>query len=278
MRRKRFGRSDGQTLVEFALVLPIFLLVVMGVFEFGRAITYWHDLNNTAQVAARYAVVNRYPGCPRVPVRRIPRLGEERSQLGWAQERPSTSVTVCYRDDDGNNVATAGDPVTVTMTSDVQAGPVSQAGEHHPARKGDAPPRAEQPDQYRRLRKSECAMLSNRPTLRCARRGRPDPHPHGGRDHRDAVHGHGGRRRRQLVHPPPPPADAGRCRRARRRDTTSRAASSTSRARTRMSPTRSLLYAGDLNRQPTGAAVPALNHTGLPDTGGGTGVHVRAQQ
>ena len=46
-----------------ALVLPIFLLVVMGVFEFGRAITYWHDLNNTAQVAARYAVVNRYPGC-----------------------------------------------------------------------------------------------------------------------------------------------------------------------------------------------------------------------
>ena len=45
-------------------MLPIFLLIVMGVFEFGRAITYWHDLNNTAQVAARYAVVNRYPGCP----------------------------------------------------------------------------------------------------------------------------------------------------------------------------------------------------------------------
>ena len=64
MRRKRFGRSDGQALVEFALVLPIFLFVVIGIFEFGRAITYWHDLNNTAQVAARYAVVNRYPGCP----------------------------------------------------------------------------------------------------------------------------------------------------------------------------------------------------------------------
>ena len=87
MRRKRFGRSDGQTLVEFALVLPIFLLIVMGIFEFGRAITYWHDLNNTAQVAARYAVVNRYPGCPGT-CSRLPGLGEERSQLRRPEERP----------------------------------------------------------------------------------------------------------------------------------------------------------------------------------------------
>ena len=36
----------------------------------------------------------------------------------------------------------------------------------------------------------------------------------------------------------------------------------------------SLLYAGDLNRQPTGAAAPALNPQVTPDTGGGTGVHV----
>ena len=36
----------------------------------------------------------------------------------------------------------------------------------------------------------------------------------------------------------------------------------------------SLLYAGDLNRQPTGAATPALNPQVMPDTGGGTGVHV----
>jgi hypothetical protein len=116
VRRKWFGRSDGQTLVEFALVLPIFLLIVMGVFELGRAITYWHDLNNTAQVAARYAVVNRYPGCP----------GTCGGYLAWAKSDlnsgglkndPSTLVTICYRDDDGTHTPTAGDPVTVTMTS-----------------------------------------------------------------------------------------------------------------------------------------------------------------
>ena len=112
----RFGRSDGQTLVEFALVLPIFMLVVVAVLEFGRAITYWHDLNNTAQVAARYAVVNRYPGCPST----CPNGGF----LAWAPTdlnstglRTTTTATICYRDDDLSNSASAGDPITVTMTS-----------------------------------------------------------------------------------------------------------------------------------------------------------------
>ena len=31
-------RSKGQSLVEFALVLPVLLVLLMGVFDFGRAI------------------------------------------------------------------------------------------------------------------------------------------------------------------------------------------------------------------------------------------------
>ena len=95
MRRKRFGRNDGQTLVEFALVLPIFLLVVIGVFEFGRAITYWHDLNNTAQVAARYAVVNRYPGCTATDV---PWCNEgEDNGIGVQRAEPAESSVLKLR-------------------------------------------------------------------------------------------------------------------------------------------------------------------------------------
>ena len=98
--------------------------IVIGVFEFGRAITYWHDLNNTAQVAARYAVVNRYPGCPGTAVpEQLSRLGEDRSQLRGSGERPEHVVTICYQDDTSNNVANAGDPVTVTITSDFKPAP-----------------------------------------------------------------------------------------------------------------------------------------------------------
>ena len=122
MRRSKFGRNDGQTLVEFALVLPIFMLVIMTVLEFGRAITYWHDLNNSAQVAARYAVVNRYPGIP--PAAPCPANCPSGGFLAWAKSdlnsaslAGNTQVSICYRDDDGSNTASAGDPITVTMTS-----------------------------------------------------------------------------------------------------------------------------------------------------------------
>lgn len=52
----RLGR--GQSLVEFALILPVVLLIVMGGIDFGRVFLGWVALNNTARVAANYAGSN----------------------------------------------------------------------------------------------------------------------------------------------------------------------------------------------------------------------------
>jgi len=52
-------RSGGQTLVEFALVLPIVLLVFMGVFDFGRAVFAYNSLSNAARDGARVAIVDQ---------------------------------------------------------------------------------------------------------------------------------------------------------------------------------------------------------------------------
>ena len=49
------GRQDGQTLVEFALVLPIFLLVVFGVFDLGRAVYTNSVVSQAAREGARLA-------------------------------------------------------------------------------------------------------------------------------------------------------------------------------------------------------------------------------
>lgn len=54
-------RSDGQTLVEFALVLPIILLVVVGVFDAGRAVYTTSTLSQAAREGARLAAVEA--GC-----------------------------------------------------------------------------------------------------------------------------------------------------------------------------------------------------------------------
>jgi Flp pilus assembly protein TadG len=49
--------QKGQALVEFALILPLLLLLLFGVFEFGRAMFIKNTLNNAARAAARVAVV-----------------------------------------------------------------------------------------------------------------------------------------------------------------------------------------------------------------------------
>ncbi|HLO36323.1 MAG TPA: TadE family protein [Candidatus Deferrimicrobium sp.] len=52
------ARSRGQALVEFAMVAPIFLLMLFAVIDFGRYIYYVQVLNNAAREGARYAIVH----------------------------------------------------------------------------------------------------------------------------------------------------------------------------------------------------------------------------
>ena len=48
-------RSRGQSLVEFALVLPMILLLMLIAIDFGRVFLGWVALNNSARVAANFA-------------------------------------------------------------------------------------------------------------------------------------------------------------------------------------------------------------------------------
>lgn len=52
----------GQALVEFALVIPVFLLLVMGIFDLGRAVYANNTINNAAREAGRRAIVDQTIG------------------------------------------------------------------------------------------------------------------------------------------------------------------------------------------------------------------------
>jgi Flp pilus assembly protein TadG len=58
--RRRRRSSRGQSLVEFALVLPVLLILVLMAIDFGRLFSSWVTLNNAARVAANYAAANPY--------------------------------------------------------------------------------------------------------------------------------------------------------------------------------------------------------------------------
>jgi Flp pilus assembly protein TadG len=49
----------GQALVEFALVVPLLILLLMGIFDFGRAIYAFNTVNNAAREAVRLAIVDQ---------------------------------------------------------------------------------------------------------------------------------------------------------------------------------------------------------------------------
>jgi Flp pilus assembly protein TadG len=57
MRRQR-GEA-GQGLAEIALVLPVFLLLLMAIFDFGRAIYAYNTVGNASRAATRVAIVNQ---------------------------------------------------------------------------------------------------------------------------------------------------------------------------------------------------------------------------
>ena len=61
--RKRLAAGKGQALVEFAFVLPLIMLLILGVIDFGRAFNYQNNLSSLANQAVRYAEVNSCAPC-----------------------------------------------------------------------------------------------------------------------------------------------------------------------------------------------------------------------
>ncbi|HEX3012460.1 MAG TPA: TadE/TadG family type IV pilus assembly protein [Syntrophomonadaceae bacterium] len=55
--RKLLNRTEGQGLVEMALVLPLLLVIFMGMIEFGRVFGSFLVINNLAREGARYGAV-----------------------------------------------------------------------------------------------------------------------------------------------------------------------------------------------------------------------------
>ena len=53
-------RSRAQGLVEFALALPVLLLLIFGIIEFGRLLQAWLALENGARFGVRYATTGEY--------------------------------------------------------------------------------------------------------------------------------------------------------------------------------------------------------------------------
>jgi TadE-like protein len=58
IRSWRWSSGSGQGLAEFALIIPMFLMMMFGIVDFGRVIWARNSLENAAREGARYAIVH----------------------------------------------------------------------------------------------------------------------------------------------------------------------------------------------------------------------------
>jgi Flp pilus assembly protein TadG len=124
----RFRRDDGQAMVEFAIVLPLLLLLVTGIIQFGLLFNKYITLTDAARNGAQTLAIGRglTDGCDPAVLQTV----ESGSATGLtsSQVTPSFSSssdqcgtgTYVY-DTSGNTVAngntwTQGDQATVTAT------------------------------------------------------------------------------------------------------------------------------------------------------------------
>jgi hypothetical protein len=145
----RRSKPRGQAMVEFALIFPIFILLLVGLFDLGRVIWVNDTLATASREAARFAIVHgaksRCPVgpapvgtpvkdditiCPYPYTSSTPRQSIKDVAMQWAAgTSANVTVSVCY----GVVTTCAGDvdqvtpppttvrgtPVTVTVTSTV---------------------------------------------------------------------------------------------------------------------------------------------------------------
>lgn len=55
----RAGRDTGASMVEFAVALPLLLILVLGIIEFGFVLAQMNEIRHGAREGARYAAVSR---------------------------------------------------------------------------------------------------------------------------------------------------------------------------------------------------------------------------
>lgn len=95
-RGRRSGDEAGQALVEFALILPIFVFVLLGVLDLGRAVYAYATLNNTAREGARVAIVDQT----------VDHIRERAAQHAVALGVPEAAIDVEFVSADGTGPCT----------------------------------------------------------------------------------------------------------------------------------------------------------------------------
>ena len=112
---RRLRSERGVVLVEFAIILPVLLLIILGILYFGRYEDYANQETQLAEEGVRWAAVNNNPGSGTLQSY-IQSQAQPELQAGSNDVTPAT-VYVYYPTGSSNAV---GQPVTACVVTTVR--------------------------------------------------------------------------------------------------------------------------------------------------------------
>ena len=129
--RGRIREARGTALVELALVLPLLLVLMLGMLDFGKAFNEWIDETHLANEGARLAAVGYLAAdcttttTPNVCIAQqiqegadLAELSSGRTASSYADAQAAAQVCISYPTNPATNShGQVGDPVQVTVTA-----------------------------------------------------------------------------------------------------------------------------------------------------------------
>jgi Flp pilus assembly protein TadG len=112
---QRLRDERGAAMVEFAILVTVLLIIIVGIIFFGRFLNYSIDENHLANEAARWAAVAQVPSNCTTSLADCVK-SQAAPELRTGSTDVPTAVKVCVQNGTGGS-GNVGDPVTVTVTS-----------------------------------------------------------------------------------------------------------------------------------------------------------------
>ncbi len=91
MSKPQSSGRRGQDVVEFALIIPILFLILMGIFDMGRVVYSYSVLFNAAREGARYGIIHPTDTAGIEARARSTAVGLDPSQLTVTSTQPDSS-------------------------------------------------------------------------------------------------------------------------------------------------------------------------------------------
>lgn len=111
----------GVAMTEFALILPVFLLIIAGLLAFGRVFFYWIQTNHLASETARWAIVDRNPYAPTS-------LQDQARGSSTVEFQSDVEVCITYPESGSEAAADIGDSIKVVVQKPFSLIPLLDAG------------------------------------------------------------------------------------------------------------------------------------------------------